>query len=122
MEIFGSLRESSVAFGNLAKKSGIVVKKRLDILNKILLAFFAPFLLLSGKKLLFQRKGLKNGGHARKRNRCASTNLVTEHNLREFTFVISLIIYLTYNVPTGRASVKNTVPQSFSPVLFCVIL
>ena len=60
--------------------------------------------------------------HARKRNRWASANLVTEHNLREFTFVISLIIYLTYNVPTGRASVKSTVPQSFSAVLFCIIL
>ena len=43
------------------------------------------------------QKGPKNGGqvskrlHTRKRNRCASENLVTEHNLREFTFVISLI-------------------------------
>ena len=43
------------------------------------------------------QKGPKYGGqvskrlHARKRNRCASENLVTEHNLREFTFVIFLI-------------------------------
>ena len=74
------------------------------------------------------QKGPKNGGqvnkrlHARKRNRCTSENLVTEHNLREFTFLTSLIMYLTYNVPTGCASVKNTVPQSFSTVLFFIIL
>ena len=43
------------------------------------------------------KRSKKNGGqvskrlHARKRNRCARENLVTEHNLREFTFVISLI-------------------------------
>ena len=55
-----------------------------------------------------------------RKNRWASANLVTEHNLREFTFVISLIIYLKYNVPTGRASVKNTVPQSFSAL--CSVL
>lgn len=82
--------------------------------------------IFSGRPFLchYDEKVQKNDGqvskrlHARKRNRCASENLVTEHNLREFTFVTSLIIY----VPTGRASVKNTVPQSFSPVLFCVIL
>ena len=76
----------------------------------------------------YHEKVQKNDGqlskrlHARKRNRCVNENLVSEHNLREFTFVISLIIYLTYNVPTGRASVKNTVPQSFSAVPFCIIL
>ena len=76
----------------------------------------------------YHKKVQKNGGqvskrlHARKRNRCARENLVTEHNLREFTFLTSLIMYLTYNVPTGRASVKNTVPQSFSAVLFFIIL
>ena len=55
--------------------------------------------IFSGRPFLchYDKEVQKNGGqvskrlHARKRNRCASENLVTEHNLREFTFVISLI-------------------------------
>ena len=57
LEIFDSLRESSVAFGDLLKLSGIVVKwpKLLDIPNKMIyIGHLEPCLLLSGKNLLFQ--------------------------------------------------------------------
>ena len=49
--VFDSLRESSVAFGNRLKQSGIVVtwSRILNILYKMILAFLEPFLLLTGK-------------------------------------------------------------------------
>ena len=63
-DVFGNGRTSSLVFGNLRQSSEISsnnpdfnVKwpRVLDILNKIISVFLEPFLLLSGKKLLFQR-------------------------------------------------------------------
>ena len=46
--VFGNLRQSSGIFGSL-RKSSENGHKFLDTLNKIILAFLEPFLLLSGK-------------------------------------------------------------------------
>ena len=70
-DIFGNGRTSSLVFGILRQSSGIIssLRKSYEIIrdcrkmaknssiyfNKIVLAFFEPFLFLSGKKLLFQR-------------------------------------------------------------------
>ena len=66
-DIFGNGRTSSLVFGNIWQSSGIYGSLRTSeincckitenslILNKIILAFLEPFLLLSGKNLLFQR-------------------------------------------------------------------
>ena len=66
-DIFGNGRTTSLVLENLRQSSGIVgslrksyeiignCRKLLDILNKKISAFLEPFLLLSGKKLLFKR-------------------------------------------------------------------
>ena len=55
--VFENLRQSSGVFGSLRKSETNCCKmarKRLDILNKIILAFLEPFLLLSGKIYCFK--------------------------------------------------------------------
>ena len=64
-DIFGNGRNSPLVFGNLRQSSGIVgsLRKSSEIirnLNKIILAFLEPFLLLSGKNLLFHITKPKN--------------------------------------------------------------
>ena len=64
-DIFGNGRTSSLVFGNLRQSSGIVVSlmKSSEIirnLRKIILAFLEPFLLLSGKNVLFHVTKPKN--------------------------------------------------------------
>ena len=67
-DIFGNGRTSSLVFGNIRRSSGIFGSLRTSeiincckitnnslILNRIIVAFLEPFLLISGKKLLFQR-------------------------------------------------------------------
>ena len=67
LDIFGNGRTSSLAFGNIRQSSGIFGSLRTSeincckitenslILNRIILTFLEPFLLISGKNLLFQR-------------------------------------------------------------------
>ena len=64
-DIFGNGRTSSLVFGNLRQSSGIVgsLRRSSEIirnLNKIILAFLEPFLLLSGKNLQFHVTKPKN--------------------------------------------------------------
>ena len=64
-DIFGNGRNSPLVLGNLRQSSGIVgsLRKSSEIirnLNKIILAFLEPFLLLSGKNLLFHVTKPKN--------------------------------------------------------------
>ena len=66
-DIFGNGRTSSLVFENIRQSSGIFgslctseincckITEDSLILNRIILAFLEPFLLLSGKNLLFQR-------------------------------------------------------------------